>query len=63
MLGKDLGIRVGDFVKLKRKPLKEAFKDQDGVFSIEFQIETEKEGVVAMGHIMEETWHILQLYS
>ncbi|MFH0748320.1 MAG: site-specific integrase [Candidatus Bathyarchaeota archaeon] len=62
MLGKDLGIRVGDFVQLKRKPLEESFKDQDGVFPIEFQIETEKEGIVAIGHIMEETWNILQLY-
>jgi len=29
LLGKDLGIRVGDFIELKRKPILEAFKDSN----------------------------------
>jgi len=62
LLGKDLGIRVGDFIRLKRSSILEAYKNQNGEFPIEFQIETEKEGVVAVGHVMQETWDILQDY-
>lgn len=62
MLGKDLGLRVGDFVMLMRKPLEEAYKDQKGAFPLEFQAETKKHGVVAVGHVLKETWNMLQLY-
>jgi integrase len=62
LLGKDLGIRVGDFIRLKRFPILQAFKDQKGDFPIEFEIETTKEGVVSIGHIMQETWDALQDY-
>lgn len=62
LLGKDLGIRVGDFSELKRKPILEAYKNQNGEFPIEFEILTEKEGIVSIGHIMEETYQALQDY-
>ena len=62
MLGAQLGIRVGDFVSLKRKPTLEAYKDSKGEFPLEFQIETEKEGVISVGHISEEVYETLQLY-
>lgn len=62
MLGVQLGIRVGDFVSLKRKPIIEAYKDSNGDFPLEFEIETEKEGVVSLGHISKEVYDILQLY-
>lgn len=62
LLGKDLGIRNGDFSALKRQPLLEAYKDQNGEFPIEFQIETEKEGVMSVGHVSEETWQALNDY-
>jgi integrase len=62
LLGKDLGIRVSDFMKIKRSPIIEAFKDQKGDFPIEFEIRSNKGSVVAIGHIMQETWEILQNY-
>ncbi len=62
MLGAQLGIRVGDFVSLKRKPIIEAYKDSTGDFPLEFEIETEKEGVVSIGHISKEVYDTLQLY-
>jgi integrase len=62
MLGVQLGIRVGDFVSLKRRPIQEAFKDANGEFPLEFQIETEKEGVISIGHISKDVYDTLQLY-
>jgi len=62
MLGVQLGIRVGDFVSLKRKPILEAYKDAHGEFPLEFQIETEKEGVLSVGHISKDVYEMLQLY-
>lgn len=68
-LGKDLGIRVGDFVKLLRKPIldayedaKEVTEDEAEIFPLEFQILTTKKDVIAIGHIMEETFIALQDY-
>ena len=62
MLSVQLGIRVGDFVSLKRKPILEAYKDSSGEFPLEFEIETEKEGVISIGHISKEVHDTLQLY-
>ncbi|MCJ7633452.1 hypothetical protein MUP77_13835 [Candidatus Bathyarchaeota archaeon] len=62
MLGVQLGIRVGDFVSLKRKPILEAYKDSNGEFPLEFEIETEKEGILSVGHISKEVYDVLQLY-
>ncbi len=62
MLGTQLGIRVGDFVQLKRAPLLEAYKNLGGEFPLEFEIETEKEGVVSLGHISKDVYDMLQLY-
>jgi len=62
LLGKDLGIRVGDFIELKRSLILEAYKDQKGEFPIEFEIETQKEGVVSVGHASQETWEALNDY-
>ena len=62
LLGKDEGIRVGDFIKQKRKPIIDAFKNFNGTFPLEFEVETEKEGVVAVVHAMQETWDALQDY-
>jgi hypothetical protein len=62
LLGKDLGVRVGDFIEIKRSPILEAFKDQKGEFPIEFEIETTKEGILSVGHISQETWEALQDY-
>lgn len=57
-----LGLRSGDFVKLLRKPIIEAYKDSDGKFPLEFEAETKKEGVISIGHITEECWNSLKLY-
>ena len=62
MLGVQLGIRVGDFVSLNRKPILEAYKDSNGEFPLEFQIETEKENVISIGHISKEVYDTLKLY-
>jgi integrase len=62
MTGKDLGVRVGDFISLKRKPILDTYEFQQDDFPLEFEIETAKEGIVAIGHIMKETWDVLQLY-
>ena len=62
LLGVQLGIRVGDFVSLKRKPILEAYQDSNGDFPLEFEVETEKEGVISIGHISKEVYETLQLY-
>jgi len=62
MLGVQLGIRVGDFVALKRKPILEAYRNSNGVFPIEFEIMTEKENVISIGHITKEVYDTLQLF-
>ena len=61
-LGTQLGVRVGDFTSLKRNPILEAFKDSNGEFPLEFEIETEKEGVISVAHISKEVYDTLQLY-
>jgi integrase len=61
MLGVQLGIRVGDFISLKRHPIIEAYKDSNGVFPLEFEIETKKEGVISIGHISKDVYQTLQL--
>jgi len=61
LLGVCEGIRVGDFIKQKRQPLIEAFEDQNE-FPFEVEVETEKEGVVAVVHVTEEAWVALQDY-
>jgi hypothetical protein len=62
MLGTQLGIRVGDFVQLKRRPILEAYLNSNGVFPLQFEIETEKEGVLSMGHISKDVYETLKLY-
>lgn len=62
LLGKDEGLRVGDFVSQKREPILEAYTDSSGEFPLEFEIETEKEGIVAVAHLMQETWTALLDY-
>lgn len=61
LLGTNQGIRVGDFVSQLRRPIIEAYKDRTG-FPIEFEVETEKAGVIAVSHVTEETWQALQDY-
>jgi len=62
LLGKDEGIRAGDFVSQKREPIIQAYKNSHGNFTLEFEVDTEKEGVVAVVHVMEETWIALNDY-
>ena len=62
MLGTQLGVRVGDFTSLKREPILEAFKDSNGEFPLEFEVMTEKEDVISIGHISKEVYDVLQLY-
>jgi integrase len=62
MLGVQLGIRVGDFVSLQREPILEAYLNSNGVFPLQFEIETEKEGVISVGHISKDVYETLKLY-
>lgn len=61
LLGACEGIRVGDFVSQLRRPIIEAYKDF-GEFPLEFEVETEKKGVVAVCHVTEETYRALETY-
>ncbi|MCJ7634588.1 tyrosine-type recombinase/integrase [Candidatus Bathyarchaeota archaeon] len=56
-LGVNLGLRVDDFINLKRSPRIEASKRQN--FPLEFQLKTQKEKVLAVCHVTEECWQIL----
>ncbi len=62
MLGVQLGIRVNDFVALKRQPILEAYQNANGEFPLEFEIETQKEKVISIGHISKEVYEALQYY-
>ncbi len=62
MLCVQLGVRVGDFVSLQRKPILEAYLNSNGVFPLEFEIETEKEGVISIGHVSKDVYETLKLY-
>lgn len=62
MLGVQLGIRVNDFVSMKRQPIIEAYQNANGEFPLEFEIETSKEKVISIGHISKEVYDSLQLY-
>ncbi len=62
LLGICEGVRVGDFVSQPRRPIIEAYKDRGGEFPLEFEVETEKAGVLAVCHITEECWQALQDY-
>ena len=65
MTGKDLGLRINDFRHLKRKPIIAQIQLADAKqveYPIEFEVKTEKEGVVAVGHLMYETVEALRRY-
>lgn len=62
MLGTQLGIRVNDFVTMKRKSILEAYQNANGEFPLELEIETQKEGVISIGHISKEVYETLQFY-
>jgi integrase len=62
MLGVQLGIRVGDFVSLQRKPILEAYLNSNGIFPLQFEIETEKEGVLSICHISKDVYEMLKIY-
>lgn len=62
LLGAELGIRVNDFVTLKRQFIMEAYQNSNGEFPLEFEIATEKENVIAIGHISKEVYEALQYY-
>ncbi|MCJ7634339.1 site-specific integrase, partial [Candidatus Bathyarchaeota archaeon] len=62
MLGVQLGIRVNDFVSMKRQPIIEAYQNANGEFPLEFEIETSKEKVISIGHISKEVYDSLKLY-
>jgi len=56
-MAKDLGLRIGDFVRIK-KDLPDLNQDPP----IPFDVMTEKEGVVAKGHLSSETVDLLKTY-
>lgn len=65
MCAKDLGLRINDFRHLKRKPIVAQIQLVDAKqieYPIEFEVKTEKEGVVAVGHLMFETVEALRRY-
>lgn len=62
MLGLQLGIRVNDFVALKRQTIVEAYQNANGEFPLEFEIDTQKEGVISVGHISKEVYDVLHFY-
>ncbi len=62
MLGVQLGIRVHDFVSMKRDFLFEVYQNANGEFPLEFEIETEKEKVISIGHMSKEVYEALQSY-
>ncbi|MCJ7634095.1 tyrosine-type recombinase/integrase [Candidatus Bathyarchaeota archaeon] len=62
MLGAQLGIRVHDFVSMKRNSILEAYQNSNGEFPLEFEIETEKESIISVGHMSKEVYEALQFY-
>lgn len=65
MAGKDLGLRIGDFRKMLRKPIIAQIQlahAKQIEYPLEFEVKTEKEGVVAVGHLMYETVEALKRY-
>lgn len=65
MCGKDLGLRVGDFRRLKREPIIQQIQLADAKqveYPLEFEVKTEKEKVVAVGHLMRESVEVLREY-
>ncbi|MCJ7631659.1 site-specific integrase [Candidatus Bathyarchaeota archaeon] len=62
MLGTQLGIRVNDFVAMKKNTIIEAYQNSNGEFPLEFEIETEKEKVISIGHCTKEVYEVLQNY-
>lgn len=57
-MAKDLGLRIGDFVQIKRDNLPNL--DQES--PIPFDVMTEKEEVLAKGHLSAETVELLKVY-
>jgi len=57
-LAKDLGIRIGDFVKIKKADLPDLNQESP----IPFDIMTGKEEVLAKGHLSAETVELLKTY-
>jgi integrase len=57
-LARDLGLRIGDFVRIKRDDL----PDLDQEPPIPFDVMTEKEEVLAKGHLSGETVELLKTY-
>lgn len=61
-LGVQLGIRVGDFVSMKRNSIIEAYQNSNGEFPLEFQLETAKEHVISVCHISKSVYETLLLH-
>jgi len=57
-MAKDLALRIGDFVQIKRDDL----PDLNGEPPIPFDVMTEKEEVLAKGHLSAETVELLKTY-
>jgi integrase len=57
-LAKDLGVRIGDFVEIRRDQL----PDLNQEAPISFDVMTGKEEVIAKGHLSAETVEILKIY-
>ena len=57
-MAKDLGLRIGDFVQIKKADL--PLLDQEA--PVPFDIMTEKEGVIAKGHLSADSVDLLKTY-
>jgi integrase len=58
-MAKDLGLRIGDFVQIKKADLPDLNQEPP----IPFDVMTEKEGVVAKAHLSAETVELLKTYQ
>jgi len=58
-MAKDLGLRIGDFVRIKKADLPDLNQEPP----IPFDVMTEKEGVLAKAHLSAETVELLKTYQ
>jgi len=58
-MAKDLALRIGDFVQIKKADLPDLNQEPP----VPFDIMTEKEGVLAKGHLSSETVDLLKIYQ
>jgi hypothetical protein len=57
-----MGLRIGDFLSLKREKINQAFANLDGEDILEFQVQTTKEKTIATCHLTRNTYELLRQY-